>query len=163
MASCMAPSYTQRLPVHPQNSTYSLVSGPCTRLTVGGLWPGNSYNATVTATNAAGSTSAGRSIGTPALQGTVICPQNQNGYCNTGIWAYRIPRQEEPRAVSPSLRVGTRITAQCKVSDDDVNAKPYGGKQSRWWVRIEHRGTAYFPWAWAQLDGGDDLAKLPNC
>lgn len=131
--------------------------------TVGGLWPGNTYAFTVTATNAAGGATARDSVTTPPLRATVTCPKNTSGYCDAGIWAYRSPSQQGT-AVPPALPVGTRFVAQCRTrGNTTVDATPWGGKRTDWWLRFDHSGTAYFPWAWAVLDGGDNLSQLPTC
>ena len=133
----------------------------CTGTTVGGLAPGNAYNYTVTATNKAGSAGASGGQTTPTLYGRVICPNN-DGYCNSGIWAYRQPTQSGT-AVNPSLPVGTRFAAQCQIGGGNVDARPWGGKNTTVWIRISYNGTAYFPWAWTSLDAGDNLGNLPSC
>ena len=133
---------------------------------VGGVFPGENYTFRVTASNAAGAATADGSVATPQLYGTVICPNNTKGYCNSGIWPYRTPTQEGT-AASPALSVGTRFVAQCRAAgvapDPDVNAVPYGGKNSSVWIRFAHGGTAYFPFAWTRLDNGDNLNQLRTC
>jgi hypothetical protein len=106
----------------------------------------------VTAVNAAGpgaaATAGARTIGVPVLtwtsdgaatdsrsrptdpmRFTVICPNNSGGYCDTGIWPYRVPSQQNPnQAIRPPLAVGATGTPQCHVAGDSVNASPWGGK-----------------------------------
>ena len=36
-------------------------------------------------------------------------------------------------------------------------------KRSTTWIQVDYKGKNYIPWAWLNLDGGDDLADLPNC
>jgi hypothetical protein len=128
---------------------------------VGGLWPGNTYNFRVTATNKAGSASFTGSASTPAMNGTVSCPNNSSGYC-TQIWAYRTPYQNASQAAEGFVP-GRVFRAQCWVSGGNVNASPWGGKNTPIWIRFTgSRGTEYFPWAWTRLDGGDNYRSLPG-
>jgi hypothetical protein len=134
-------------------------------LTVAGLWPNGTYNYTISITTAAGAATDSRSRPTDPIRFTVICPNNSGGYCDTGIWPYRVPSQQNPgQAIRPPLAVGATGTPQCHVAGDSVNASPWGGKNTTEWVRFAYQGTtAYFPWAWARLDGGDNLAMIPRC
>jgi hypothetical protein len=133
-------------------------------LTVGGLWPNNTYTYTASVTNAAGTASdTDRTKPTNQLRFTVICPDNSSGYCNSGIWAYRTPSQQGT-AANPALPVGSTAVPECYTTGNRfVNATPWGGKNSDQWLRFQHGGTAYFPWAWASLDGGDNLGRIPRC
>ncbi len=134
----------------------------CSGTTVTGLWPGNTYNFTVTATNAAGSARFSGSAGTPAMNGTVICPNNINGYC-TQIWAYFVANQTASQAAE-GFPPGRAFRAECHTSGGNVNASPWGAKNSSIWIRFAgSRGTEYFPWAWTRLDGGDNYNLLPAC
>src|SRR2546423_6549871 len=54
----------------------------CNGQDIGGLWPGTTYNFTVTATNRAGSASYNGSVGIRPGNATVICPKNTGGGCN---------------------------------------------------------------------------------
>ena len=63
-------------------------------LTVNGLWPNNTYSYQVSVTSAAGAASTTRSQATNQMRFTVVCPNNTGGYCNGGIWAYRVPSQQ---------------------------------------------------------------------
>jgi len=128
---------------------------------VGGLWPGNTYNFTVTATNRAGSARFSGSVATPAMNGTVICPNNVNGYCSSGIWTYRTPTQSGTAV--RALPVGRAFRAECWTSGGNVNASPWGAKNTNVWIRFTGNGTEYFPWAWTRLDGGDNFRALPGC
>jgi hypothetical protein len=134
-------------------------------LTVKGLWPNSTHTYTISVTTAAGAASATHSRATDQMRFTVICPNNTGGYCNSGIWAYRQPSQQNPgQAVNPSLSVGTTGRPQCHIAGDNVNASPWGGKNSSQWLRFDYRGgNAYFPFAWARLDGGDNINSIPGC
>jgi hypothetical protein len=134
-------------------------------LTVNGLWPNNTYSYTVSVTSAAGAASATRSRATNQMRFTVICPNNNGGYCNSGIWAYRVPSQQSSgQAVNPSLSVGATHTPQCHIAGDNVNATPWGGRNSSRWLRFSYGGgPAYFPYAWARLDGPDSVGSIPAC
>jgi hypothetical protein len=133
----------------------------CTGGQVSGLWPGNTYNFTVTATNPAGSASFSGTVATAAINGTVICPNNVSGYCSSGIWTYRQPTQSGTAV--RALPVGRTFRAECWISGGNVNASPWGAKNSAIWIRFTGNGTEYFPWAWTRLDGGDNYRALPGC
>jgi hypothetical protein len=130
-------------------------------LTAGSVYPNNTYNYTITITNPAGTGTVNGSMATNQLRFTVVC--NDQSYCGTGIWAYRTPSQQGT-AVSPALTGGTTRVPECYTTGNRaVNATPWGGKNTDQWVRFQHNGTAYFPWAWAVLDGGDNLGMIPPC
>jgi hypothetical protein len=137
-------------------------------LTVSGLWPGNTYDFTMTVTNAAGMTaSATGSLGTPAYHGTVIC--EDASYCGPsapggGIYVYRVPDQVKSQSVGDVFAPAT-YEAVCKVSGDSVNATPWGGKNSAWWVKIKWPSGQqnYIPYAWFRMESGDSLNPLPGC
>jgi hypothetical protein len=133
----------------------------CNGGTVGGLWPGNTYNFRVTATNPAGSAGFTGSVTTAAINGVVICPNNAGGYCSSGIWTYRQPSQSSTAV--RALPVGRAFRAECWVSGGNVNATPWGGKNTPIWIRFTGNGTEFFPWAWTRLDGGDNFRALPAC
>ena len=130
-------------------------------LQVGGLWPNNTYGYRISVTNAAGSVGEDRTRPTNQLRFTVICTQ---GVCNPGPYAYRSPSQTGT-AVNDLLNGETYIP-ECYIGDAGgrtINAQPWGGKQSNLWLRLQYNGTAYFPWAFAVLDGGDNLGLIPPC
>lgn len=136
----------------------------CTGGTVGGVWPGNTYSYTVTATNKAGSDSIAGSVATPAVTGTVVC--TDDSYCgygrsNGGIWVYPTPYQQG----NPVGRIYApgQATAQCQTTGQSVNAKPYGGIQTNIWLRIAFQGNNYIPYAWVKLNGSAKLSDLPKC
>jgi hypothetical protein len=133
-------------------------------LSVGGLWPNNTYNYTLTITNPAGSEQVTGSLTSPTMRFTHYCtPQPSYGTnCNGGVWAYRTPSQNGTGAAS--LSSGENYAAECWTTGDaTINAIPWGMKQDNRWIRFQKNGTAYFPWAWAYLDGGDNINRLPAC
>jgi len=133
----------------------------CAGGTVSGLWPNTVYGYVVTATNKAGSAGFTGSQRTAAITGTVICPSNVAGYCNTGIWIYRTATQAGTAV--RALPVGATFTAQCWTTGGNVNATPWGAKNSGVWIRVAGTaGPEYFPWAWATLSGGDNYRLLPG-
>jgi hypothetical protein len=143
-------------------------SNRCTgALTVAGLWPGNTYNYTLTVTNAAGMAASGTgSLGTPAYHGTVIC--GDNSYCghgapNGGIWVYKTPSQGG-QSVGDVFHPDS-YQAVCHVNGGQVNATPWGGKDSSVWIRIVFPGSGqnYIPYAWFKLDSGDNYNVVPGC
>jgi hypothetical protein len=133
-------------------------------LTVNGLWPNNTYNWTVTVVTAAGTARATGSRATSQMRFTVICPDNNDGYCNSGIWAYRTPSQQGT-AVNPPLPIGRTATPLCHATGNrQIDARPWGAKQSNQWLRFTYGGAnVYFPFAWARLDGGDNINMIPGC
>jgi len=133
-------------------------------LEVKGLWPNNTYNYAVTVTTAAGSARATGRRATSTMRFTVICPDNNDGYCNSGIWAYQTPSQQGS-AVNPPLAIGRTATPQCHTRGNrEINATPWGAKRSDQWLRFSYGGSSvYFPWAWARLDGGDSIGMIPAC
>ncbi len=136
----------------------------CNGGTINGLWPGTTYNFRVTATNKAGAASYTGSVAIRAVNATVICPNNNGGYCNPGIWAYRVANQTYSQAAE-AFPVGHVFQAQCHTTGGNVNAAPYGGKNNNIWIRFTgSKGTEYFPDSWARLDDGrDNVNVLPAC
>jgi len=145
--------------------------------TVGGLWPGNGYTYHVSVANAAGTATSGNvGANTPELWGKVNCDNtNQYGqptYCNGGIGIYINSRQQTGEAVGDA-NDETRFRAFCKKAglagnqsgDATISAVAYNQhKSSSWWVQITFRGAQrYIPWAWFNMDGGDNLNMLPVC
>jgi hypothetical protein len=148
-------------------------SGSCSSLMVSGLTPSTGYTFTVTATNAAGATEKTRDQTTDALYGTATCNNGQNGdtatYCDAdvpgrnGNEIFSVTRQDDSRQVGWA-RPGTRLQAYCKKSGEEIYAYIYNSnKRSTWWVQVNYKGRNYIPWAWLNLDGGDDINSLPTC
>ncbi|MFF5217863.1 fibronectin type III domain-containing protein [Micromonospora sp. NPDC000442] len=148
-------------------------SGPCSSITMSGLAPGTRYTFTVTATNAAGSGTATRAQQTDALYGIATCENGPDGdqrtYCDrdrdgrNGNEIFSVPRQDNDRQVGWA-EPGTRLKAYCKVRGTDIDSWIYNdNKQSTWWVQVEYSGRNYIPWAWLNLEGGDDINVLPTC
>ncbi|WBB53897.1 fibronectin type III domain-containing protein [Verrucosispora sp. WMMD573] len=148
-------------------------SGPCSSITMSGLAPGTSYTFTVTATNAAGSGTATRAQQTDALFGVATCENGPDGdqrtYCDrdrdgrNGNEIFSVPRQDNDRQEGWA-KPGTRLKAYCKVRGTDIDSWIYNdNKQSTWWVQVEYSGRNYIPWAWLNLEGGDDINVLPTC
>ncbi|MEV4483274.1 fibronectin type III domain-containing protein [Micromonospora coxensis] len=149
-------------------------SGSCSSLRVTGLTPGTAYTVTVTASNAAGKGTATRAQTTDALYGIATCNNGPDGdqrtYCDAeipnkrnGNEIFRVPRQDNDQQEGWA-RPGTRLKAYCKVRGENVDSWIYNNqKQSTWWVQVEYSGRNYIPWAWLNLEGGDDINVLPTC
>jgi Fibronectin type III domain len=132
-------------------------------LSVGGLWPGIAYTFTATITNPVGSVSVPGSVATPTIRFTHGCtPSGQFG-CSTGVFAYRTASQKGT-AVNPALKTGEGGVAECwAVGDAEINAEPWGMRKDNRWIGFQYQGgRAYFPFAWANIDGGD-LGNIPQC
>jgi hypothetical protein len=140
---------------------------PCTGGTVNGLWPGNTYAFTVTATNKAGSATFSGSAATATVTGTVVC--NNTSYCGHGsttggIWVYTTPTQTGT-AVG-AVFAPNQVQPQCWTTDSKgatINAAYYGGHNDNRWLRIPFNGNNYIPYAWVNLDGGAAIGNLPHC
>lgn len=151
------------------------VNGACSSIRATGLTPGTSYTFTVRASNAAG---AGEATGTRQTNdqfGIATCNNGENGdtatYCNrerpdarNGNEIFRVPRQDNNQQAGWA-RPGTRLQAYCKAQGEDVDSYIYNNqKRSTWWVQVEFEGRRpYIPWAWLNLEGGDNINVLPNC
>ena len=144
--------------------------GSCSSLKVTGLKPSTTYEFTVRARNAAGYVDAKRDIETEDLLGTATCNNGENGetatYCDrdrdgrNGNEIFSVTRQDDSKQTGWA-RPGTRLKALCKKSGESVYAYIYNhDKRSTWWVKIN---SGYIPWAWINLDGGDDISDLPTC
>ncbi|MEU5528033.1 fibronectin type III domain-containing protein [Micromonospora chersina] len=150
-------------------------SGSCSSLRVTGLTPGTAYTVTVTASNAAGKGTATRAQSTDALYGIATCHNGSSGaeasYCTrdvpgdrNGNEIFSVTRQDNSQQAGWEPN-GTRLKAYCKKQGEEVYAYIYNNdKRSTWWVRVDHsRGRDYIPWAWLNLEGGDNLNLLPTC
>jgi hypothetical protein len=149
-------------------------SGSCGSLSVSKLTAGTDYTFTVTAKNAAGTATASSKNTTDNLSGTATCNNGQNGdtatYCDrdvpnarNGNEIFSITQQDNNRQVGWA-KPGTKLTAYCKKTGDEVYAYIYNNdKRSTWWVQVNYSGKNYIPWAWLNLDGGDDINDLPTC
>ncbi|GID32902.1 fibronectin type III domain protein [Paractinoplanes brasiliensis] len=148
-------------------------SGSCSSLKVGSLKPSTAYTFTITAKNAAGTVSAQSRGTTDALFGIATCRNGQEGdtatYCDrdvdgrNGNEIFSGTRQNNAQQVGWA-RPGTRLEAYCKRSGEEVYAYIYNNdKRSTWWIQVNYSGKNYIPWAWLNLEGGDDLNDLPTC
>ncbi|WP_344119418.1 fibronectin type III domain-containing protein, partial [Planosporangium flavigriseum] len=144
----------------------------CSSLTVGGLWPGRNYSYSLTVSNAAGTATRNGSVATPALFGSVYCVTADPGVnCSSGIGIYRNSRQQDNEAVGDAAH-GTRFQASCKKQGTAGNqggptinaANSNHGKQSSMWIQIPFGGKQrYIPFAWLNLENGDNINALPDC
>jgi predicted RNA-binding protein with TRAM domain len=148
-------------------------SGSCAGLTIGRLKPSTGYTFTVTARNAAGTATGTRTQRTDALYGTATCLDGENGdtahYCDDNVAGrngdeiFEVTRQDDDRQAG-WVPNGTRLEAYCKKTGENVDSYIYNHqKQSSWWIQVGYKGRNYIPWAWLNLDGGDDLGDLPGC
>ncbi|MEU8263141.1 fibronectin type III domain-containing protein [Micromonospora sp. NPDC048999] len=148
-------------------------SGSCSSLRVTGLTPGTAYTVTVTATNAAGKSTATRAQSTDSLYGIATCNNGPSGaeatYCDkdvagrNGNEIFSVPQQNNAKQVGWA-KPGTRLQAYCKVQGEEVYAYIYNNdKRSTWWVQVNYSGKNYIPWAWLNLEGGDNINVLPTC
>jgi hypothetical protein len=145
--------------------------GNCGSLTVGGLWPGKTYGYTLTVSNAAGSITKNGSVPTPALFGSVHCVTSPDINCGSGIGIYSNSRQQQSEAVGDA-KSGDRLQVFCKKAGTkgdqggpEINAaRSNGGKKSSLWVQITYGAARrYIPFAWINLENGDNINALPDC
>jgi Fibronectin type III domain len=148
-------------------------TGKCSSLQLAKLKPSTTYTFTVTAGNAAGSAARTRVQATKALYGTATCINGQDGdtrtYCNSDVAGrngneiFTVTRQDNDQQAG-WVPNGTRLQAYCKKSGEHVDSYIYNDrKASTIWIQVNYKGRTYIPWAWLNLDGGDDPAVLPNC
>ncbi|WP_407938851.1 fibronectin type III domain-containing protein [Micromonospora rubida] len=148
-------------------------AGNCASATVSGLTPGTAYTATVTASNAAGKDTVTRAQGTDALYGIATCNNGPDGdqrtYCDkevdgrNGNEVFRVTRQDNDQQAGWA-KPGRRLKAYCRKQGENVDSWIYNNqKQSTWWVQVEFGGKNYIPWAWLNLEGGDNINVLPTC
>ncbi|WP_374225046.1 fibronectin type III domain-containing protein [Micromonospora sp. C81] len=149
-------------------------AGACSSITMPGLAPGTNYTFTVTATNAAGKGTATRAQATPSLYGIATCNNGSDGdqrtYCDrevdgrNGNEVFKVTRQDNDQQAGWA-KPGTRLKAYCKKAGEDVDSYVYNNhKRSTWWVQVDFNGKKnYIPWAWLNLEGGDNINVLPTC
>ena len=148
-------------------------SGSCSSLSLNGLKPSTSYTFTVSAKNAAGTKSDAKAQKTDALYGTATCNNGAEGdtatYCDkdvdgrNGNEIFSVTRQDNDLQVGWA-KPGTRLEAYCKKSGQNIDSYIYNShKESTWWIQVNYSGKNYIPWAWLNLDGGDNLDDLPTC
>jgi predicted RNA-binding protein with TRAM domain len=148
-------------------------SGKCSSLVATGLKPSTSYMLTVTVRNAAGVAIDAISTTTAALYGTATCVNGGSGaqktYCDkdvdgrNGNEIFEITQQVNARQAGWA-KPGTRLKTYCKKSGEQVYAFVYNKhKRSTWWIQVDYKGKTYIPWAWLNLDSGDNLKDLPAC
>ncbi|MBB4961889.1 hypothetical protein FHR38_005622 [Micromonospora polyrhachis] len=149
------------------------VPGNCSGIRVTGLNPGTDYTFTVTVRNAAGTGTAKGTGTTTDLWGTATCNNGESGetatYCDrdrdgrNGNEIFSVARQDNDKQVGWA-KPGTRLKAFCKVRGEHIDSYIYNKqKASTWWVRVDYKGGNYIPWAWFNLDGGDNINALPGC
>ncbi|AGZ40698.1 fibronectin type III domain-containing protein [Actinoplanes friuliensis DSM 7358] len=149
-------------------------SGSCSSLKVTGLEPSTSYTFTVTATTAAGASEPkARDQKTDALYGTATCNNGEDGatatYCDkdregrNGNEIFSVTEQDNDKQVGWA-KPGRRLEAYCKKKGSEIDSYIYNhNKVSTWWVQVAYEGKNYIPFAWLNLDGGDDINDLPTC
>jgi len=148
-------------------------SGSCSSLTVSGLSLSTAYTFTVTATNAAGTVTASKKATTDALWGTATCNDGAKGdtatYCDADVAGrnggeiFKITQQVNSEKAGWA-KPGTRLQTYCRKSGSEVYAYIYNdNKRSTWWVQVDYAGRNYIPFAWLNLDGGDNIDDLPTC
>jgi hypothetical protein len=146
-------------------------SGNCGSLRVGGLWPGNNYNYTLTVANPVGTATKTDAVGTPVLNGRITCNPSSSSYCHS-IGVYSNSRQQASEAVG-SVKDSDVFRANCKKQgtdgdqSEDANLDAAGhnnGKKSSMWIQIPYNGkNRYVPFIWINLQNGDNINALPTC
>ncbi len=148
-------------------------SGSCSSLKVENLKPSTEYTLTVTAETPAGISDAkSKKQETAALFGTATCNNGEEGdtatYCDKDrdgrngneIFASTSQESEQVGWAEP----GTRLKAYCRDKGTEIDSYIYNSrKKSDWWVQVDYKGKNYIPFAWLNLDGGDNITDLPTC
>jgi len=153
--------------------------GNCSSLEATGLKPsGSEYTLKVTATNAAGSASASRTLTTADLYGNATCIDNKDSsdpaqrvYCDedrsgrNGNEIFAEPDQASTQV--GWVKTGTaaaHLLVYCKKSGDNVDPYVYNKHSaSSWWLQIDYKGRTYIPYAWLYLEQGDDIDAVATC
>jgi hypothetical protein len=155
-------------------NTGGSTSGSCSSLKLSSLDPSTSYTFTVTAKNAAGSVKETKTQKTDDLYGTATCNDGESGdtatYCDDNVAGrngdeiFSVPAQDNDKQVGWA-KPGTRLLTYCKIKGTEIDSYIYNNhKKSSWWIRISYDGKKpYIPFAWLNLDGGDDVNDLPTC
>ncbi|HWH01966.1 MAG TPA: fibronectin type III domain-containing protein, partial [Pilimelia sp.] len=143
------------------------------RMTVSGLYPGTSYDFTVTATNVAGrGTKAGTQV-TTAMFGRAHCTTSSDSpehraWCrdpDNALELQRDPTRLHSQQVGRTEH-GERYETVCRY-DNGVEVYAYiynNDRRSRIWIKIKAQGGEYYtPWAWFNLDGGAHPSVLRPC
>ncbi|MEV4758344.1 fibronectin type III domain-containing protein [Micromonospora sp. NPDC049559] len=146
----------------------------CSSITVSGLTSSTDYSFTVTAKNAAGTGTGKADTTTDAIYGVATCHNGPDGdqrtYCNSdrdgrnGNEIFSVTRQDDSKQVGWA-EPGTRLKTICRATGTSIDAWIYNNnKQSSIWIKVEYKGQNYIPWAWLNLEGGDNpSSRLPAC
>jgi hypothetical protein len=145
---------------------------PCASA-VGNAWrAGTQYAFTITASNAAGSSSYGGTARTDPLSGVAVCTNNpgssdpeQHTWCNDPANALELSTAPSLAAQVGRAVNGRSYPAFCRVAGEEIYAYVYNDhKRSTTWIRVASGNTEYYtPWAWFDLAGGDQPNALPAC
>jgi len=157
-------------------------TGPCSSVTVGGLYASNSYNYSVTAKNPAGT--SGQGAGTASTQivnGAAHCEPFSSD-ADVQQWCKeRNPGNALEVVTNTSTLHGSQIdkttsgntyAAYCWTTGVDVDSYKYNSnKHSNIWVSIRWGGDSapkkyYTPLSWLNINGGTgsrDVGPLPPC
>jgi hypothetical protein len=111
--------------------------------------------------------SANGSAATGVVKGRVIC--TVPSYCGRGapgggIWVYTTPTQSG-RTVGDVFSPD-QYESLCQTTGSNVNATPWGGRNTNAWVKIKFPSGQqnYIPYAWFTFDVGQGaLGNLPGC
>jgi len=155
-------SATCKLQITGAGSAQSACTTQPVTLTVTKLWPNRTYAFTASVTTAAGAATGGGSKPTSQLRATVLC--GDTTYCGKGIYIYATPNNGNPSDSVGHFVAGNQFTPVCHVASDNVDARPWGGRNSSQWLRLTYQGTtAYFPFAWVNTDGGNSINLIAPC